>query len=70
MVEVQMAVHHHGDVVEAGSGRRQRLLQRAAAWPVVGFRLGVRVTVDAGVEEDQSVAVSYEVGEDGFDPWL
>ncbi|GGQ27685.1 hypothetical protein GCM10010233_51370 [Streptomyces pseudogriseolus] len=69
MVEVQMAVHHHGDVVEADSGRRQCLLQRAAAWPVVRLGLGVRVA-DAGVEEDQSVAVSYEVGEDGFGPWL
>lgn len=69
VVEMQVAVDDEGDVVEGGSGRGQGLLQGAATRPVVGFGFEVG-GADAGVEEEQSFVVSYEVGEDRFGPRL
>lgn len=69
VVEVQVTVHDHGDVVKDDSGRCQGVLQRSPAGAVVRFGFRVRVA-DAGIEEDQPLVVLHQVGKDRFDPWL
>ena len=69
VVEVEVAVHHQGDVGEGDSRCREGSLQRPSLGAVVGLGLGVGGT-DAGVEEDQSVVAPHQVGEHGFNPRL
>ena len=69
VVEVQVAVDHQVDVLDAVPGRGEGVRQRPAVRAVV--RLGGRPGgTHAGVEEDQLLVAAYQVAEDRFDPGL
>jgi MOSC domain-containing protein YiiM len=67
VIEVQMAVDNHIDLVQQHSGVAQGIRQRDSAWPVPGLRLGITVT-ESCVKEHQATLVPYEIPVHGFHP--
>nr|WP_279580151.1 hypothetical protein [Fodinicola feengrottensis] len=65
MVEVQVAVDDRAMSSLGRTGRCQRLPEWAPAWLIV--RLGLRIDrTDAGVEQEQTIAVIDQVAQDRF----